>query len=147
MRHRSTRDGLAYYVVRSRVSPVTKRTGSAEVGLVRSNEPAVLILTSLASGTKHGYALTKDIESFAGVSLGPGTLYGAISRLEERGLIEPTGGDARRRPYRITAGGRTALAAAVRDMRALSDEGAMRLGLRTLGQGLGRRVSASGSTT
>jgi DNA-binding PadR family transcriptional regulator len=91
----------------------------------------VLILTSLASGTRHGYALAKDIESFAGVSLGPGTLYGAISRLEERGLIEPTQGDERRRPYRITSTGRAALAAAVREMRALADEGAERLGLVT----------------
>ena len=51
-------------------------------------DPELLILTSLASGPKHGYALLQDIASFAGVTLGPGTLYGAISRLEERGLIE-----------------------------------------------------------
>jgi DNA-binding PadR family transcriptional regulator len=89
----------------------------------------VLILTSLASGVKHGYALTKDIEAFAGVSLGPGTLYGAITRLDQRGLIEPTDPEERRRPYRITAAGREALAAAVRDMRAIADEGATRLGL------------------
>ena len=100
-------------------------------GLGRSNEPPVLILTSLAEGPKHGYALTKDIEQFAGVTLGPGTLYGAIGRLEERGLIEPDllGTDERRRPYRITAAGRAALEAAVRDMRTLADEGAARLGL------------------
>ena len=47
----------------------------------RSNDPPVLILTSLASGPKHGYALLQDIQSFAGVTLGPGTLYGAIARL------------------------------------------------------------------
>src|SRR5215469_10614224 len=94
--------------------------------LGRSNEPPVLILTSLAAGPKHGYALTKDIEQFAGVSLGPGTLYGAIARLEERGLIapEPVRSDERRRPYRITGSGRVALEDAVRDMRALADEGA-----------------------
>jgi DNA-binding PadR family transcriptional regulator len=102
---------------------------SNSMGLDRANEPGVLILTSLASGTKHGYALTRDIEAFAGVTLGPGTLYGAITRLEERGLIEPAGVEARRRPYRITAAGRRALAAAVRDMRAISDVGATRLGL------------------
>jgi DNA-binding PadR family transcriptional regulator len=105
-----------------------RRSASVD-GLGRNNEPAVLILTSLAAGTKHGYALTKDIEEFAGVSLGPGTLYGAITRLEERGLIEPTAEDERRRPYRITASGRSALTAAVRDMRTLADEGALRLGL------------------
>ena len=98
-------------------------------GLDRSNEPAVLILTSLASGAKHGYALARDIESFAGVKLGPGTLYGAITRLEERELIEPAGDDERRRPYRITPAGRTALSAAVSEMRAIADEGAARLGL------------------
>lgn len=105
------------------------RKTTSNAGLDRANEPAVLILTSLASGSKHGYALTKDIEGFAGVALGPGTLYGAITRLEERGLIEPTATDERRRPYRITAAGRAALAAAVRDMRVIADEGASRLGL------------------
>ena len=107
------------------------RRSASKIGLGRSNEPPVLILTSLAAGPKHGYALTQDIEQFAGVTLGPGTLYGAIGRLEERGLIEPdlSGTDERRRPYRITAAGRAALEAAVRDMRTLADEGAARLGL------------------
>src|SRR5580704_14916178 len=93
--------------------------------LGRSNEPPVLILTSLASGPKHGYALTKDIATFAGVELGPGSLYGALTRLEERGFIESEPrdpeADMRRRPYRITGPGRAALEAAVREMRALSD--------------------------
>jgi DNA-binding PadR family transcriptional regulator len=117
-----------------------RRASQPKAQLGRANEPAVLILTSLASGTKHGYALAKDIEEFAGVNLGPGTLYGAITRLEERGLIEATEGDQLRRPYRITAGGRAALEATVRDMRALADEGAARLGLRVpiRGAGAGR---------
>jgi len=108
-----------------------RRPVSPKGGLGRSNEPPVLILTSLAGGPKHGYALTKDIEQFAGVALGPGTLYGAIARLEKRGLIEPeaVGSDERRRPYRITGSGRVALEAAVRDMRRLADEGAVRLGI------------------
>jgi DNA-binding PadR family transcriptional regulator len=107
------------------------RRAAAKAGLGRSNEPPVLILTSLAESPKHGYALTKDIEEFAGVSLGPGTLYGAIARLEERGLIEPepAPGDERRRPYRITGSGRVALEEAVRDMRMLADKGAARLGI------------------
>ncbi len=105
------------------------RTKKGTLG--RSNEPPVLILTSLAAGPKHGYALTKDIEEFAGATLGPGTLYGALTRLEERGLIEPEplGGGERRRPYRITGAGRVALEEAVRQMRALADEGALRLGI------------------
>jgi hypothetical protein len=67
---------------------MTQRPRTDEAAGGRSNDPPVLILTSLADGEKHGYALLQDIEAFAGVRLGPGTLYGAISRLEERGLIE-----------------------------------------------------------
>src|SRR5579862_270346 len=104
------------------------RLRSGEDGVAPSNDPTILILTSLASGSKHGYALAKDIEGFAGVTLGPGTLYGAITRLEARKLIEPLPGDDRRRPYRITATGRAELAESVRAMRALAEEGAARLG-------------------
>lgn len=120
--------------------PASRRTKG---GLGRSNEPSVLILTSLASGAKHGYALTKDIAAFAGVELGPGTLYGAITRLEERGLIEPVAGDDRRRPYRMTGAGRAALADAVREMRTISNEGALRLGLQAL-SGRMRSVTTPG---
>lgn len=98
--------------------------------LDRPNEPSLLILTSLAAGPKHGYALTRDIAQFAGVTLGPGTLYGAITRLEERGLIEPLASEDRRRPYRITARGRVALSEAVADLRRLADVGAARLSVR-----------------
>ena len=66
---------------------MAKRTAAPANELGRQSEPSFLILTSLASGQKHGYALAKDVEAFSGVALGPGTLYGAISRLEERGLI------------------------------------------------------------
>ncbi|MBV8217050.1 MAG: PadR family transcriptional regulator, partial [Solirubrobacterales bacterium] len=66
---------------------------------------------------------------FAGVALGPGALYGAIARLDERGLIEPLPAEDRRRPYRITAAGSAALADVVRDMQSLSQVGAARLGL------------------
>ncbi len=110
---------------------MSRRHATTARRLDRANEPPVLILTSLAGGPKHGYALTRDIAAFAGVTLGPGTLYGAITRLEERGLIEPepVAEGERRRPYRITGAGRVALEAAVREMRALADEGAVRLGL------------------
>jgi DNA-binding PadR family transcriptional regulator len=76
---------------------------------VRLSDEMQLILTSLADGPKHGYAIAQDIESFAGRRLGPGTLYGAIARLEASGQIEALPGDARRRPYRITGRGRAAL--------------------------------------
>jgi DNA-binding PadR family transcriptional regulator len=98
-------------------------------GLRRTNDPPLLILTSLADGPKHGHALAKDVASFAGVVLGPGALYGAITRLEERGLIEPLEVKDRRRPYRITGAGEAALAEAVADMRRIADVGTSRLKL------------------
>ena len=60
-------------------------------------------------GPKHGYAITQDVEEVSGVRLGPGTLYGALSRLEEKGLIEALPAEDRRRPYRITSEGSAAL--------------------------------------
>ncbi len=72
-------------------------------------DPGLLILASLASGPKHGYAITQDVRAFAGIALGPGTLYGAIARLEARRLIEPLESPDRRRPYRLTGLGREAL--------------------------------------
>jgi DNA-binding PadR family transcriptional regulator len=96
-------------------------------GLRHANDPPLLILTSLAEGPKHGHALAKDIEGFAGVALGPGALYGAITRLEERGLIEPLPSSDRRRPYRITPAGTSALTEAMADLRRLVDVGSARL--------------------
>lgn len=93
------------------------------------SDPQLLILTSLASGAKHGYALQQDIEAFAGARLGPGTLYGAIARLEERGLIAPAQPEGRRRPYRLTDAGTSELEAALADLRAIVDTGAARLAL------------------
>lgn len=85
-------------------------------------------MTSLADGPKHGHALAKDIEAFAGLALRPGALYGAITRLEERGLIERLPSVDRRRPYRITPAGASALADAVADVRRIAEVGAVRLG-------------------
>jgi DNA-binding PadR family transcriptional regulator len=70
-----------------------------------STDPGLLVLISLASGPRHGHAMMLDIASFAGVRLGPGTLYGAISRLEEEGLVEALAPEGRRRPYRLTDAG------------------------------------------
>jgi DNA-binding PadR family transcriptional regulator len=127
----ATRCVATWYVVMFRdVAGKRKSTG-----LRRSNDPPVLILTSLAGGPKHGHALAKDIEAVAGVRLGPGALYGAITRLEERGLIQPIESDDRRRPYRITPAGRAALGDAIIEMRRISDIGAARLGLKSAGAG------------
>ena len=96
-------------------------------GLGRYAGPATLILTSLADGEKHGYALAKDVEEFAGVRLQPGTLYGAISRLEQQGLIEALPGDGRRRPYRLTSNGAVALRAHLTAQRQVAEAGLQRL--------------------
>jgi len=77
--------------------------------LGRFSDPAMLILASLAGGQKHGYAMMEDIEANAKVHLGPGTLYGALSRLDQLGLIEALPADERRRPYRLTARGAASL--------------------------------------
>ncbi len=68
-------------------------------------DPALLIMGSLAGGAKHGYGIQQDVLAETGIELGPGTLYGAIARLERDGLVEPLAGDERRRPYRLTATG------------------------------------------
>lgn len=70
---------------------------------------AILVLTSLAGGDKHGYAIMQDVEDFAGVRLGPGTLYGALLRLAEHGLVQPHGEDGRKRPYSLTDAGQLVL--------------------------------------
>ena len=95
--------------------------------LGRSAGPATLILSSLADGAKHGYALTKDIEAFAGIRLAPGTLYEVLTRLESQGLIEAVASDDRRRPYRLTAAGAQALHAHLQAQRHVADIGLRRL--------------------
>jgi DNA-binding PadR family transcriptional regulator len=77
--------------------------------VIRNNDPVLLVLASLANGDKHGYAMMEDIEQFSSVKLGPGTLYGAITRLEESGWITPVPSEDRRQPYTLTMKGRTAL--------------------------------------
>lgn len=70
------------------------------------SDPSLLVLSSLAGGDKHGYAIMEDIQRFAGLRLGPGTLYGAITRLEQQGWIRPVAAADRRQPYTLTAAGR-----------------------------------------
>jgi DNA-binding PadR family transcriptional regulator len=96
-------------------------------GVTKLSGPPLLVLTSLASGPKHGYALMKDIEAFAGVRLGPGTLHGAIGRLQERELIVSLPDDEHRRPYRITAEGVVMLREVMAEMGRVVEEGRARL--------------------
>jgi len=84
--------------------------------LGRFADPSLLILTSLADGPKHGYAIMTDVAAFSGVSMEPGTLYGALSRLERRGWVRPLAAAERRRPYEITAAGQEILTEQVTTM-------------------------------
>ena len=93
----------------------------------RFSEPALLILVSLAESPKHGYAITEDIAAFADVRFGPGSLYGAIARLESRGLIEALKSQDRRNPYRLTVRGEKALRARLASMQAVTRVGQKRL--------------------
>lgn len=95
--------------------------------LGRFAEPAVYILVSLSDGPKHGYAIMADVQAFSGSPMGPGTLYGALARLERRGLIEALEPEDRRRPYRLTALGSTTLEAQLDHL-----DGFVRTGLRRL---------------
>jgi DNA-binding PadR family transcriptional regulator len=106
--------------------------GDSQDVLRRAGDASVLILTSLAEGPKHGYALIQDIKGFCGLQLGPGTLYGALDRLERLGLIEELPSEDRRHPYRVTATGVTALTTHLDALERLSKTGRLRLGLRTV---------------
>lgn len=93
----------------------------------RFSEPALLVLISLLDGPKHGYAITEDIARFAGRRLGPGTLYGAIARLERLGLVRGLADDGRRKPYEITNTGLAEATHALDEMSALAGYGRQRL--------------------
>ena len=95
----------------------------------RFAEPTLLILVSLSDGPKHGYAMMQDIEAGTGRPMGAGTLYAALARLEEGGLIEALAPVDRRRPYRLTAVGASMLA---EQLRGLSEFA--KVGLRQLGE-------------
>ena len=92
-----------------------------------SSDPEILILTSLANGPKHGYAVMQDVEQFSGTRLGPGTLYAAITRLVEKGKIRPERVEDRQRPYRITKEGLSSLSEELEKMRKLVKFGLRRL--------------------
>jgi DNA-binding PadR family transcriptional regulator len=90
-------------------------------------DPQFLVLASLAGGPKHGHAMLDDIEDMSGSRLGPGTLYGAITRLEQQGWIEPLPADDRRKPYRLTETGQQAFAAKMTTLKRIVSLGSPRL--------------------
>ena len=80
-------------------------------GLLPLSTPVFHILLALADADRHGYAIMKEVEDRTGgaVRLGPGTLYGAIKRLRDDGLIEEredATDSERRRSYHLTPFGR-----------------------------------------
>ena len=97
------------------------------------HEPTFLILTSLAEGRKHGYALIRDAEELSAgrVTLKVGTLYAALERLSAEGLIAAAGeevADGRlRRYYELTEEGAGTLADEAKRMRELSERASLRL--------------------
>lgn len=101
--------------------------GQAVDGLGRFGDPGVMVLMALSDGPKHGYAIAAEVEQLTGLKLGPGTLYGSLTKLTERGLIAALPVEDRRRPYEITTAGRTALAAALDTWSRVVETGRTRL--------------------
>jgi len=95
--------------------------------LGRFAEPSLHILVSLSDGPKHGYAIMTDVEAITGSPMGPGTLYGALARLERRGLIEALEPVDRRRPYRLTGLGESTVRAQLERLEGFARTGLERL--------------------
>ncbi|KAB2362830.1 MULTISPECIES: PadR family transcriptional regulator [Actinomadura] len=97
---------------------------------MHSNDAQMLVLTVLAEGPLHGYAINTAIEELTGRKLGPGSLYGALSRLEARELIRPSddASEGRHRTMRITDAGRATLRAELEQMARVSQAGLRALG-------------------
>jgi DNA-binding PadR family transcriptional regulator len=96
-------------------------------GMGHYSDPPLLVLASLANGPKHGHAMIEDIVRLCGTRLGPGTLYGAIARLEQQGWIEPLPAEERRQPYRITGEGLGVLRAKLTTLQQFAKAGLKRL--------------------
>ena len=92
-----------------------------------ASDPELLILASLAAGPKHGSAIMIDVEQSIGTTLGPGTLYTALTRLVEQKLVAPDPVSGRQRPYRITPKGAEVLEDRLTAMRRVAALGLRRL--------------------
>jgi DNA-binding PadR family transcriptional regulator len=82
---------------------------------------------SLLDGPKHGYAIANDLEALSGRRPGPGTLHGAITRMEERGLLVRKASRDRRKPYALSRTGRQEAQEEVARLEAVAQEGRRRL--------------------
>ena len=107
--------------------------------LLPLQEPTFFILTSLAAGNKHGYAILKDIESLSDgrTHIGTGTLYGALSRLLDQGAIVQVENSADspaetpgkpRKAYALTRFGREVLSAETDRLLSLAATARLHLG-------------------
>ena len=102
------------------------------------SEQAFFILLSLAPGRKHGYAIIKDVEDFStsALVLSTSTLYGALGRMQEQGLIvrisvdegENSNPGLPRKFYELSENGRRLLMAETQRMQALVLLAEQRLG-------------------
>ncbi|WP_010529140.1 PadR family transcriptional regulator [Lentibacillus jeotgali] len=99
------------------------------VGKNKFTEPSLLILISLAEENRHGYAIMEDIEKNYDIKLGPGTLYGAISRLEKAGYISALESQDRKKPYKLTEEGHVYLTNQIKEIQKVTTLGLKRLGL------------------
>jgi len=93
----------------------------------------IAVLTALASGPQHGYAILRDMQALSGGRVSPpvGSLYRVIDNLVRDGLIEEESNDVVdgrfRRYYRLTAAGRDELEGAAATMRAVAAQARRRL--------------------
>jgi DNA-binding PadR family transcriptional regulator len=87
-----------------------------------------LVLCALADGPLHGYAINAVIEQLTGQRLGAGSLYGALTRLEAKGLIDSAEWEGRQRPVRLTGEGRSVLENELRAMARVASIGLRQLG-------------------
>ncbi len=97
---------------------------------MRDSQPETLVLMCLLDGAKHGYAIGEEYEQLTGRRPGPGTLYGAIARLEEAGLIVQRASRDRRKPYALTRSGLERATAAITTFERVAREGRRRLRVR-----------------
>lgn len=110
-------------------------------------EPTFLILTALAREPMHGYGVISDVAALSGgrLALRPGTLYGALDRLTDEGLVKPDREEIvegrLRRYYRLTDAGRSVLAAETERLRRNVEAATQRLKARPAGA-----LRAGGST-
>lgn len=97
---------------------------------MQANDAQTLVLCALADGPLHGYAINTEIEKLTGERLGVGSLYGALARLESKGLVESLAEQGRQRPVRLTKTGRDLLEQELRTMARIAAAGLRQLGVK-----------------